>query len=244
MSTATTIPAKNRTPDMDHLWSLGTADYKKTEEAYKREGIRYEKPPHQLKEERWLAQVTNPNTGEFLQPEQLKSAGLVSSDYSNSKKYPIKTVYQIHRFKSADGKEWLISRQMWTGLDRLGNEVSNAMDDKETWWRPNFWREQIRLDPRDPLSKMQMRTSVTGFTKEYSLPFSAKELEKIYSLRRPGDAVSMTLRVSDTSASPREIPKYTDFRDREFDELWEWVTTSKFSLDRSIKDQLNERQYG
>jgi hypothetical protein len=202
------------------------------------------KPPHQLKEERWLAQVTNPNTGEFLQPEQLKSAGLVSSDYSNSKKYPIKTVYQIHRFKSADGKEWLISRQMWTGLDRLGNEVSNAMDDKETWWRPNFWREQIRLDPRDPLSKMQMRTSVTGFTKEYSLPFSAKELEKIYSLRRPGDAVSMTLRVSDTSASPREIPKYTDFRDREFDELWEWVTTSKFSLDRSIKDQLNERQYG
>jgi hypothetical protein len=115
MSTATTIPAKNRTPDMDHLWSLGTADYKKTEEAYKREGIRYEKPPHQLKEERWLAQVTNPNTGEFLQPEQLKSAGLVSSDYSNSKKYPIKTVYQIHRFKSADGKEWLKTNVDWSG---------------------------------------------------------------------------------------------------------------------------------
>jgi hypothetical protein len=54
MSTATTIPAKNRTPDIDHLWSLGTADYKKTEEAYKREGVRYEKPPHQLKEEKCL----------------------------------------------------------------------------------------------------------------------------------------------------------------------------------------------
>jgi len=29
----------------------------------------------QLKEEKWLAQVTNPNTGEFVQPEQLKAAG-------------------------------------------------------------------------------------------------------------------------------------------------------------------------
>jgi hypothetical protein len=74
----------------------------------------------QLKEEKWLAQVTNPNTGEFLQPEQLKAAGLVSNDYSNNKKYPIKTVYQIQRLQTADGKEWLLSRQMWTGLDRLG----------------------------------------------------------------------------------------------------------------------------
>jgi hypothetical protein len=30
----------------------------KTEEAYRREGVKYEKPPMQLKEEKWLAQVT------------------------------------------------------------------------------------------------------------------------------------------------------------------------------------------
>jgi hypothetical protein len=238
------VPSNNRTPDLDQLWTLSGGDYKKTEESYKKEGVNYKKPPRQLKEEKWLAQVTNPNTGEFLQPEQLKAAGLLSPDYSNNKKYPIKTVYQITRLKTADGKEWLISRQMWTGLDRLGNEVPSAMDDKETWWKPNFWREQIRLDPKDQLSRMQIRTSVTGFTKEYTLPFSAKELDKIHSLRKLGDAVSMTLRVSDSSASPRKIPRYTDFRDREFDELWEWATTPKFSLDRSIKDQLNERQYG
>jgi hypothetical protein len=51
---------------------VGSANYKKTEEAYKREGVKYEKLPMQLKEEKWLAQVTNPNTGEFLQPERLK----------------------------------------------------------------------------------------------------------------------------------------------------------------------------
>ncbi len=53
----------------------------------------------QLKEEKWLAQVTNPNTGEFVQPEQLKAAGLVSNDYSNNKKYPIKTVYRFKGYK-------------------------------------------------------------------------------------------------------------------------------------------------
>jgi hypothetical protein len=211
---ATTIPPKNRTPDLDHLWSVGSADYKKTEEAYKREGVRYEKPPLQLKEEKWLAQVTNPNTREFLQPEQLKAAGLVSNDYSNNKKYPIKTVYQIQRLQTADGKEWLSSRQMWTGLDRLGNELPQAMDDKESWWKPVFLYEQIRLDPKDPLGKMQKRTSVNGFTREYTVPFSAKELDKVYSLKRPGDAVSLVLRDSNASNPPRALEKYTDFRDR------------------------------
>jgi hypothetical protein len=155
---------------------------------------------------------------EFLQPEQLKAAGLVSNDYINNKKYPIKTVYQIIRLKTADGREWLLSRQMWTGLDRLGNELPQAMDDKESWWKPVFIYEQMRLDPKDPLGKMQKRTSV--------------------------NSVSMVLRVNDPSVLPRGIIKYSDFRDREFDELMEWATTPKFNLDRSVKDQLSERQYG
>ncbi len=133
---------------------------------------------------------------------------------------------------------------MWRGLDRLGNELPQAMDDKESWWKPVFIYEQIRLDPKDPLGKTQKRTSVNGFTREYTVPFSAKELDKVYSLKRPGDSVSMALRVSDPSVLPRGITKYTDFRDREFDELMEWATTPKFNLDRSVKDQLSERQYG
>jgi hypothetical protein len=50
--------------------------------------------------------------------------------------------------------------------------------------------------------------------------------------------------MSDASNSPRALEKYTDFRDREFNELMEWATTPKFNLDRSVKDQLQERQYG
>ena len=35
-----------------------------------------------------------------------------------------------------------------------------------------------------------------------------------------------------------------NFKNRHFDELWEWATTPRFSLDRSVKDQLQDRQYG
>jgi hypothetical protein len=52
--------------------------------------------------------------------------------------------------------------------------LPQAMDAKESWWRPIFLYEQIRLDPKDPLGKMQKRTSVNGFTREYTVPFSAK----------------------------------------------------------------------
>jgi hypothetical protein len=63
-------------------------------------------------------------------------------------------------------------------------------------------------------------------------------------LKRPGDSVSLVLRDSNASNSPRALEKYTDFRDREFNEIMEWATTPKFNLDRSVKDQLQERQYG
>jgi uncharacterized protein YkuJ len=29
---------------------------------------------------------------------------------------------EIYRIKKADGSEWLVSRQTWIGLDRLGND--------------------------------------------------------------------------------------------------------------------------
>jgi hypothetical protein len=43
--------------------------------------------------------------------------------------------------------------KMWIGLDRLGNELPQATDDKGSWWKPIFLYEQIRLDPKDLLAK-------------------------------------------------------------------------------------------
>jgi hypothetical protein len=64
-------------------------------------------------------------------------------------------------------------------------------------------------------------------------------------MRKPGDKISLVLKDLIThNSKPREVPNYEDFRNREFDELEEVASTPKFSLDRSIKDQLQDRQYG
>ena len=54
------------------------ANYQKTQELfngepYKEPALKYEKSGEQLAEEKWFAQVKNPNTGEFFQLEDLRA---------------------------------------------------------------------------------------------------------------------------------------------------------------------------
>jgi hypothetical protein len=37
---------------------------------------------------------------------------------------------------------------------------------------------------------------------------------------------------------PYQIEKYEDFANRPFDELWEYMSTPKYKLDRSARDNL------
>jgi hypothetical protein len=107
------------------------ANYEKTQDLFNSEpnrvpGLKYEKSGEQLAEEKWFAQVKNPNTGEFFQLEDLRAVGAVPADFRKDeklKRYPFKKVDTIIRIKKADGSEWLKSRQSWIGLDRLGNDV-------------------------------------------------------------------------------------------------------------------------
>jgi hypothetical protein len=55
-------------------------NYEKTQELFNREpnralSLKYEKSSEQLSEEKWFAQVKNPNTGEFFQLEDLRAVG-------------------------------------------------------------------------------------------------------------------------------------------------------------------------
>ena len=93
-------------------------------------GLKYEKSGEQLAEEKWLQQLKNTNNGEFFQLEDLRAIGAVPSDFRKNekpKKYPVMKVDSIIRIKKADGSEWLKSRQTWIGLDRLGNDITNAL---------------------------------------------------------------------------------------------------------------------
>jgi hypothetical protein len=42
---------------------------------------------------------------------------------------------------------------------------------------------------------------------------------------------------------PYQIEKYEDFAFRPFEELWDYMSTPKYKLDRSINNQLQDSQY-
>jgi hypothetical protein len=87
------------------------------------------KSGEQLSEEKWFAQVKNPNTGEFFQLEDLRAVGAVPADFRTDekpKRYPLKKIDEIYRIKKVDGTEWLKSRQTWIGLDRFGNDITKC----------------------------------------------------------------------------------------------------------------------
>jgi hypothetical protein len=121
------------------------ANYQRTQELFNGEpnrepGLKYEKSGEQLAEEKWFAQVKNPNTGEFFQLEDLRSLGAVPADFRKDekpKKYPFKKVDTIIRIKKADGSEWLKSRQSWIGhenkfrQEQERREVERKKKDRE-----------------------------------------------------------------------------------------------------------------
>jgi hypothetical protein len=43
---------------------------------------------------------------------------------------------------------------------------------------------------------------------------------------------------------PYQVEKYEDFASKPFEELWEYLSTPKYKLDRGVNDQLQNRQYG
>ena len=82
---------------------------------------------------------------------------------------------------------------------------------------------------------------------ELTVPFTTKNLEQQHSTcSNPADrkAIFLVIKNEGTDQSPRQITNHEDFKNRPFDELWEWAITPKFSLDRSVKDKLQDRQYG
>jgi hypothetical protein len=231
------------------------ANYQKTQDLFNREpnrepGLKYEKLGEELAEEKWFAQVKNPNTDEFFQLEDLRALGAVPADFRRDekpKKYPIKKVDTVIRIQKADGSEWLKSRQTWIGLDRLGNDVPKTFVDLELYDRPVFAYQSKLVNPKDVFSKTERKAISVTYEQEPTLPFTPENLEQLYSTcSNPADrkTIFLVIKNEGTDESPRSITNHEDFKNRPFDELWEWATTPRFSLDRSVKDQLQDRQYG
>jgi hypothetical protein len=191
----------------------------------------------------------NKSDGTFIQLEDLKAVGAVPTDFKSGpgekpKKYPDKKVYCLFRIKKSDGSEWLVSRQKWVGLDRLGNETMKVFLDPETYDKPNFSYQNVRIVDNknktnivnDPFPKFEIKAATVSYTKEPTLPFTLKSLEQLYAMRDP-EGIELVIKDKRINAAPRGGLTYEQFK-RPFDELWDWANTPKFNLDRSVKDNL------
>jgi hypothetical protein len=132
-------------------------------------------------------------------------------------------------------------------LDRLGNDILKTFVDPELYDKPVSAYQSGPVNPKDPFSKTErMAVSVT-YEQEPTLPFTPENLEQLYSIcsnHADRKIIFLVIKNEGTDESPRHITNHEDFKNRPFEELWEWATTPRFSLDRSVKDQLQDRQYG
>jgi hypothetical protein len=102
-----------------------------------------------------------------------------------------------------------------------------------------------------PYDKKSNNYTMDGdFTESQTQPIvqapNAKNFEQLFK-QRPGQSpatVSLSIFEEGSSEKPRQITDPEKFKSTPFDDLWNEATTLKVKLDRSIKDQLDERQYG
>jgi hypothetical protein len=220
----------------------------------------------------FFEQVKNPITGEFFQLETLKAAGAVSPDFTlppgfENKRFPVITVNSIYRMKASDGKEYLKSRQMYYGLDRLGNIINKSIDDQEVYDKPIWQYSQLPAgsssfgSSSNPFAKSERKIVGATFVKVFDKPFTPENVDELFALV-PGEdekakeaAVSLSIVKYDQSGNVAgaiyHISKYRDFRNRDFEELYDYASTPKTReltmMGREEEDNENKKkhkQYG
>jgi hypothetical protein len=98
-------------------------------------------------------------------------------------------------------------------------------------------------NPKSRDSKMIREVTSIEHRKKYTLPFNAENVQKLYDMRN-GNCTLVLKDESKGDKPPYSVESLEQFKNQEFDELWEMLATPIYKLDRSIKDQLNDRQYG
>lgn len=234
-------------------------DYQKTFEAYQKYGMgkKFESlPQYSLynKEIGWYKKVKSPRTNEYFQADDLIRRELVTADWqpprTDSKgkpvKYPFKEVSEIIRRRLVDGSEWLQSRQMWWGLDSMGNQLNISMNDKECFddVLPIYTEkpENPKDNPRLKDTKMIRVIDRLEPRIKYTLPFSEKEAQRLYDMRN-GKCSLCLIDETGTDWPPINIPSFETFKNSDFQSLWEIVTTPRVKMEPS-STQDYQKQYG
>lgn len=163
----------------------------------------------------WQQKVTNPHTKTYFQVSDLPIEWRKGKE---DKPYPIKQANQIIRIKTADGREWLASKQQWTAIDSQGNETMESFHNPEVWDKHEFEYGMIPQDRNNPNGpKVHGVVGLKGQKKQYDLPFNQKNLKALYDMRPAEEPASVTLIIQrlgydgNPLGHPYQVEKYEDF---------------------------------
>jgi hypothetical protein len=134
--------------------------------------------------------------------------------------------------------EWLMSTQELYGLNDIGNVLNISMNYKERYddIRPVYTSKA--KDPKDRDSEMILEISSIGHRTKYTMPFTSENCDALYAMRN--GQCNLVLKDESKDRSPYAIDSLNHLKTREFDELWEMLSTPKYKMDRSYGDRLDD----
>ena len=120
-----------------------------------------------------------------------------------------------------------------------------SFSDLEQWDKPEFQYGMRPVDKKNPSGPKEYGViGVKDLKKQVDLPFSQQNLKALYKMRPAEEPASVSLIIQKLGydgnplGHPYQIEKYEDFESRPFDELYDYMSTPKYKLDRSAKDSL------
>ncbi|TVM02727.1 MAG: hypothetical protein CV087_08830 [Candidatus Brocadia sp. WS118] len=198
-------------------------NFKKQEENFKNEKTRdgkswpYVKPTEQRTYEDWLAEVTDPVSGEFYK----------DKDDINTARHVINTIVRI---KLVDGSEKLYTLGSLIGYNSFGDETVTKCRKPEVYQKTIFGHK-TGIDKKT----RKLIKETTGPIKtetQYLLDFTIENLEKLYSQRENNNGVNLVVK-DEANGEAHNIryknpqTSYDLFKNKDFDYLFNAEYLSK-----------------
>lgn len=182
-------------------------DYERTEKYYTDAKQKYQKLSDQIEWEKWLKRVKD------------TAGGWNQNPHDRDTVYPLIKYNCFIRVMGRDGKEYLLTRSMHTGVNAYGDEQTHSIVDPEKYIETK-WNQRRIQDPNDRTNIITEAAGVNSQKEIYTLPFSTEEIDKLYA--QP-DEQGIQLVVKDTRRDqpPREVLTIEDFKFKPFNELFE-----------------------
>lgn len=200
-------------------------DFEATEKYYTDAKQKYEKKGDQIEWENWNRRVKD-SAGNWNQ-----------NPHDRDTVYPITKYWRLARVKSKDGKEYLETRSMITGVNAYGDEQTNGRVDPEIYTETK-WNHRRIADPRDRNNIITESFGIASIKQKHHewAVFDAEKAKEYYA-QKHDDGCVLVLRDDTRDDPPREVLSFEDWANVPFDILTRQLTPTSSSASNEGQQQ-------